>query len=117
MTDEKMAFIKKIEKEKRLSAFLISLNEKQPNIEQWLSYFRDSEYVITDSYHGLVFSTIFNKDFYLFRNEFRGNARFDSLIRMIYKNTDIKQPNWDIVNKNINEWREKSIDFIRTNIK
>lgn len=116
MTDEKMAFVKKIEKEKGLTSFYVSLNECPPCIEQWLRYFRDSDYVITDSYHGLVFSTIFNKNFYLFRNEFRGNARFDSFIRMIYNNTDIIKPNWDIVNMNVKYWREMSFDFIRTNI-
>lgn len=50
------------------------------SIEKWLSCFRDAAYVITDSFHGTVFSIIFNKDFYVYGNPQRGNARFDSLL-------------------------------------
>jgi len=32
-------------------------------IEEWLSFFKNAEYVITDSYHGFMFSLIFEKDF------------------------------------------------------
>lgn len=49
-------------------------------IELWLSYFRDAAFVVTDSFHGTAFSIIFNKDFYVFGNEKRGNSRFDSLL-------------------------------------
>ena len=34
-----------------------------PDVGEWLSLFRDSEFVITDSFHGTVFSTIYNKKF------------------------------------------------------
>lgn len=51
-------------------------------IELWLSYFRDAAFVITDSFHGTVFSIIFNKNFYVFGNMKRGNSRFDSLLDM-----------------------------------
>ena len=48
-------------------------------IERWLANFRDSKYVITDSFHGTVFSLIFQKQFYCFYNVKRGTARMDSL--------------------------------------
>jgi hypothetical protein len=32
-------------------------------IEEWLGYFLNAKYIVTDSYHGLLFSLIFNKDF------------------------------------------------------
>ena len=41
----------------------------------------DAKYVITDSFHGTVFSIIFNKPFWVIGNKSRGNARFDSLLR------------------------------------
>ena len=47
-----------------------------------MSYFRDAAFVITDSFHGTVFSIIFNKNFYVFGNMKRGNSRFDSLLDM-----------------------------------
>lgn len=38
--------------------------------------------VICDSFHGCVFSIIFNKPFWVIGNNERGNARFDSLLKM-----------------------------------
>ena len=57
-------------------------NESTDTIEEWLASFRDAKYVFTDSFHGTVFSLIFNKDFAVYKNPNRGNARFDSLIEM-----------------------------------
>lgn len=50
------------------------------SVEKWLSYFRDSSMVITDSFHGTVFSIIFNKEFYVLQNAERGVARIVSLL-------------------------------------
>lgn len=52
------------------------------SVERWISLFRDCSYVITDSFHGTVFSIIFNKQFVSISNFSRGNARFDSLLKM-----------------------------------
>lgn len=53
------------------------------SIELWLSYFRDAAFIVTDSFHGTAFSIIFNKDFYVFGNQKRGNSRFDSLLEIV----------------------------------
>lgn len=50
-------------------------------VPQWLKYIRDSEYFITDSFHGCVFAIIFNKPFVCLGNKSRGNARFESLLK------------------------------------
>lgn len=50
------------------------------NVAQWLRYFRDADFIVTDSFHGCVFSIIFNKPFICFGNHSRGSARFDSLL-------------------------------------
>ena len=34
-----------------------------PTPQEFISYFRDAEYILTDSFHGTVFSIIFNKKF------------------------------------------------------
>lgn len=52
-----------------------------PTVTQWLRCFRDSRCVITDSFHGTVFSIIFNKPFVVLHNAQRGNARMESLVR------------------------------------
>ncbi len=51
-----------------------------PSIESWLSSLRDAEFVITDSFHGTVFSIIFNKPFVALANAERGADRFVSLL-------------------------------------
>lgn len=54
-----------------------------PKVETWLSGFINAEVVLTDSFHGVVFSIILGKKFIAFRNENRGLARFDSLARQL----------------------------------
>ena len=55
---------------------------KKPTVEEWLKGFHDAEFVFTDSFHGCVFSIIFNKPFIAFGNSERGMARFNSLLKM-----------------------------------
>ena len=57
------------------------------SIPEWIALFRDARYVITDSYHGLVFSRLFEKPYTLFENEERGSARY----RQITAVADLKQ--------------------------
>lgn len=53
---------------------------KFPEVEAWVASFRDAEFVVTDSYHGCVFSLIFNKPFVAIGNKDRGLSRFDTLL-------------------------------------
>lgn len=102
-----------------------SLIQKDASIEKWLSQFRDAAYVITDSFHGTVFSIIFEKDFYVYGNPNRGNSRFDSLLesfdlkdRAIDKNiTEMGMIDWEKVNHSLALERNKSFYFIRQNVK
>lgn len=50
-----------------------------PDLKEWLSCLYHSELVITDSYHGLCFSLIFNKPFLCIKNPTRGLSRFESI--------------------------------------
>ena len=51
-------------------------------VPEWLAMFRDASYVVTDSFHGTVFSIIFGKEFKCIYNESRGSARFESLLNL-----------------------------------
>lgn len=51
-----------------------------PSVESWLQAFRDASFVVTDSFHGTVFSIQFNKPFIAVGNSTRGMARFESLL-------------------------------------
>ena len=49
-------------------------------IKNWLACFRDADFVFTDSYHGCLFSIIFNKPFIVYGNKSRGLSRFSTII-------------------------------------
>jgi hypothetical protein len=93
---------------------------KDDTIENWLSYFRDAEIIITDSFHGTAFSINFNKDFWVFGNEERGNARFISLLKMF--NLESRMVNhlpldniaikWSEVNNLLNHYRYDSSSWL-----
>lgn len=51
-----------------------------PTMGHWLQSIRDAEFVVTDSFHGCVFSIIFRKPFIAIGNEFRGLDRFRTLL-------------------------------------
>ncbi len=88
----------------------------------------DAKMVLTDSFHGCVFSIIFNKPFWVIGNKERGNARFDSLLKLFnledrridlnkINGIDItKEIDWEKVNTIKNEWQEKSLTFIKENL-
>ena len=44
----------------------------------------DAEMTIVDSFHGMVFSIIFNKPFWAIGNVSRGMSRFTSLLKMFH---------------------------------
>ena len=60
------------------------------SIPEWLAMFRDASYVVTDSFHGTIFSIIFEKEFKCIYNESRGSARFESLLKM-YKSGSLAE--------------------------
>ena len=52
-------------------------------IPEWLASFSNADFIVTDSFHGMVFSIIFEKDFVVIGNEGRGMDRFLSLLDLI----------------------------------
>ena len=52
-------------------------------IPQWLQEIHNAEFIITDSFHGMVFSIIFEKEFLVIGNEARGLDRFTSLLSIL----------------------------------
>ncbi len=51
--------------------------------EEWLAYIRNSDYVVTDSFHGMCFAIIFHKQFVVINNKKRGSTRFESLLKTL----------------------------------
>ncbi len=90
-----------------------------PDVEDWLAHFKKSRFIITDSYHGTIFSILYHKPFISVVNSERGSTRFTSLTGMVelsnrlveeYNVTTLK----DIINEPIDWLRvEKMLDFYR----
>lgn len=93
-----------------------------PSISNWLSRFRDADFILTDSFHGLVFSIIFQKQFLVIANYKRGIARFTSLLSILgLQNRLISEDqhfitteniDYKIVQKRLEEERTISINFL-----
>ena len=50
---------------------------------QWMEHIASSQFVITDSFHGCVYSILFHKSFIVVGNAMRGNTRISSLLRLV----------------------------------
>lgn len=100
-----------------------------PAVEQWLRGFMDARYVVVDSFHGCVFSILFNKPFIAIANSGRGEARFTSLLktfdltdRLIHDTRELTDSlisapvDWGRCNDILQSEREKSRLFLRTNL-
>ena len=97
------------------------------SIQNFLYYLVKSNAVITDSYHGTMFSIIFNKPFITIYNKFNAKERFNSIANLFNlherfiennKKIDLKpliKP-LNINNKLLNELKIKSINFIKRNL-
>lgn len=99
-TAESKQLIDEISKDKGLTPFKINVwepyakveinkivppkNRIQRPVEEWLEAIRDSEMIVTDSFHACVFSIIYNKPFVAILNPTRGNGRIKSLLKRFH---------------------------------
>ncbi|MCX4364233.1 MAG: polysaccharide pyruvyl transferase family protein [Bacilli bacterium] len=97
-----------------------------PSVGKFLDCFYNAQYVITDSFHGTVFSIIFNKQF---ANISPGvtSTRIDNLLktfglsdRMLHRYDDFelldKDIEWKSVNKKLSSLREESVEWLKKSI-
>lgn len=98
---------------------------RMPAVEEWLASFANAEFVLTDSFHGMVFSIIFEKPFLVIGNHERGLSRFESLLSifdlanrlkvddgMIVLETIDKGISWQDVNLKLISFRSNSNFFL-----
>ena len=101
---------------------------------EWINLIKNAEYVCTDSFHGTVFSLLFNRTFFDFRrysesNKMSTNSRIDSLLdlagvdkdRILTGNEDVDtvikyKINYNKVNKNIDKIRQESKKWLLSSI-
>lgn len=139
-TAEKSCLINDIAQDLRLSPFAVMPAEVLrretvktidqcvfPSVTKWLRGFMDARFVVCDSFHGAVFSIIFNKPFIVIANKSRGMARFYSLLRMYgleerlitdHLDTSLlnKPIDWVAVNRKRSEMKEISLRFLKENL-
>lgn len=102
-----------------------------PAVEEWLDCFDKADFVLTDSFHGTVFSIIFNKPFLSVGNKDRGLIRFTSLLslfgledRLIFSKKDLTgvllhnmlKIDYPKINETKSVLKEQSIDFLKQNL-
>lgn len=94
-----------------------------PNLEQFLTYFKNAKYVVTDSFHGTVFSIIFNKQVIGVLPGKTG-TRIESILKLFgmedrivndYNDMSIinKEIDYKKVNDILDKERKKSIEYLR----
>lgn len=133
---KKSVFIQKVAKAKGLKAFQVlpkcqtETRTKEdvkkciencvfPGVTTWLRAFMDADMTIVDSFHGMVFSIIFNKPFWAIGNVSRGMSRFTSLLKMFHledrlldadnlDDMDFSKPiDWTVVNEILEKKRDE----------
>lgn len=98
-------------------------NLRYPSVESWLKNIAECKMIVTDSFHGTVFSIIFNKEFLTFRNADRGNSRFDNLLSMFNLEDRLIHPDmsefeipatidYDKVNQKMTHYQKLSREFL-----
>lgn len=81
-------------------------------VSEWLTQIKNSKFVITDSFHCICFSLLFNKEFIYYINEKRGLARIESLFQTLnIKDRIVDSLDEDYLNKILGN----KLDYININ--
>jgi len=99
----------------------------RPSMESWVGQFLDHDFVVTDSFHGVVLSLLFHKPFIAIGNPCRGLARFTSLLGAVGLDSrlmseadslpDLSEPiPWGKVQDAIDMHRSRGWDFLRSSL-
>lgn len=100
-----------------------------PPPEKWIKGFMDAKFVVTDSFHGTVFSILFNKPFISIANKGRGLTRFTSLLKLFqiedrlilssdsFNPEKVKAIYWERTNSILKNKKEESLQFLKEHLK
>lgn len=76
--------------------------------ERWLAYFYNSDFIITDSFHGVCVALLFHKDFIAICNSGRGASRFESLLGLLGLNDRLV---YDLTNLSLSDAMLQPIEY------
>jgi exopolysaccharide biosynthesis predicted pyruvyltransferase EpsI len=89
--------------------------------EEWLRLFHDAKYVVTDSFHGAVFSILFHKDFFVKADGHHINRRVEELLTRLNltdriisgtleNETMLSKIDYSYADKQIEKFRKESME-------
>ncbi|MDD5406634.1 MAG: polysaccharide pyruvyl transferase family protein [Sulfurovaceae bacterium] len=126
--NEKKEIIEFVQKRKELKGLhhLKGFNTSDVtfSVPQWVASFSNADFIVTDSFHGMVFSIIFEKEFIVIGNPKRGLDRFISLLsllgledRLVFSVNDLNDKklesiDYSRVNKILEDEKKKSLEFL-----
>ncbi len=102
-------------------------------IQEWVAGIQKADFIITNSFHGVVFCIICNRNFVVLPNSGHAagmNERIDSLLgrldltdHLMYEYNQerldklrTKNINWQPVNQTIRDWQEDALAFLQRNL-
>ena len=102
-----------------------------PSIEGWIKGFADADFVVTDSFHGTIFSILFNKPFVSLLNSERGASRFHSILsefgledrlvadfdKSIINKLIEEEISWQEINSKIKKLQSFSLNLLKSQFK
>lgn len=129
ITPEKQSYVESMAKSKGLKVIIKSADKNATlSVEDWLSMIANSSMVVTDSFHGTVFSILFHREFYSIVNIARGGTRFASLLSSLgleHRMGDVSQvtltepspTDWQQVDKILDKHRQDSMNILTNALK
>lgn len=129
ITPEKQSYVESMAKSKGLKVIIRGADKNSTlSVEDWLSMIANSSMVVTDSFHGTVFSILFHKEFYSIVNVARGGTRFVSLLSPLgleHRMGDVSQlqslelspVDWKQVDHILDSQRQDCINFLTNALK
>ena len=96
----------------------------EAGVEEFLSLVKNAEFIVTNSFHGAIFSVQFRKPFYIFSREQCDNKILELLELFGLSERMMKSGNektsdsidYDAVHKRISQSREESLGFLRSEL-
>ena len=98
-------------KVKLVEMYLRDEAEQMP-VEDWLSYIKYADLVITDSFHGCVFSIIFEKQFKVHQNISGGVGRISSLFNMLQLEASTTLHDYKVSKVILDECKGESLNYL-----
>jgi hypothetical protein len=108
---EELKIVKELSKLKKKKVISVGYRNEGCDINipsvspfEWLGFIKNSDFVFTSMYHGILFSVKFNKQFLVFYSKYRSNKIIDFLSqtnlnnRLIKNDTDINKQFMDRIN-------------------